>query len=225
MFLQYLFMRGILLRDLSAELPTFRLASNAKVPSVWEPELVKQLLAEVDRSSPKGRRDYAILLLAARLGLRLGDIKVLTLDHLHWSTSTIEIVQSKTGEPLVLPLIEEVGAAIIDYLQAGRPPVDHRHLFTNLTPPFDPICQNDRLYRVVAYWRDLAGIKFKVPQRQGLHSLRHTLATRLLGAQTPFPVISAVLGHASPATTFIYAKADVETLRLAAIDPQEVCHG
>jgi integrase len=203
----------------------FRLASNAKVPSAWEPELVERLLAAVDRSSPKGRRDYAILMLAARLGLRLGDIKRLTLDHLHWTTSTIEIVQNKTGEPLVLPLIEEVGAALIDYLRAGRPPVEHRHLFTNLTPPFAPICENDRLYRVVAYWRELAGIKFKAPQRQGLHSLRHTLATRLLGAQTPFPVISAVLGHASPATTFIYAKADVETLRIAAIDPEEVCHG
>lgn len=225
MFLQYLFMRDILLRDLSIAIPTVRLASNAKVPSVWEPELVERLLAVVDRSSPKGKRDYAILLLAARLGLRLGDIKGLTLDHLHWTTSTIEIVQHKTGEPLVLPLIKEVGTALIDYLRAGRPPVEHRHLFTNLTPPFDPICENDRLYRVVAYWRELAGIKFRRPQRQGLHSLRHTLATRLLGAQTPFPIISAVLGHASPATTFIYAKADVETLRIAAIDPEEVRHG
>ena len=225
LFLQYLFMRDILPRDLSAAIPTIRLASNAKVPSVWEPELVERLLVAVDRRSPKGKRDYAILVLAARLGLRLGDIKELTLDHLHWATSTIEIVQNKTGEPLVLPLIEEVGTALIDYLRAGRPPVEHRHLFTNLTPPFDPICERDRLYRVVAYWRELAGIKFKTPQRQGLHSLRHTLATRLLGAQTPFPVISAVLGHASPATTFIYAKADVETLRFAAIDPEEVCHG
>jgi integrase len=225
LFLQYLFMRGVLSRDLSAAIPTVRLASNANVPSAWEPELVEWLLAAVDRSSPKGRRDYAILMLAARLGLRLGDIKGLTLDHLHWVTSTIEIVQNKTGEPLVLPLIEEVGAALIDYLRAGRPPVEHRHLFTNLTPPFAPICENDRLYRVVAYWRELAGIKFRVPQRQGLHSLRHTLATRLLAAQTPFPVISAVLGHASPTTTFISAKADVETLRTAAIDPEEVCHG
>ena len=197
LFLQYLFMRDILPHDLSTAIPTVRLASNAKVPSAWEPELVERLLAVVDRSSPKGKRDYAILLLAARLGLRLGDIKGLTLDHLHWSTSTIEIVQHKTGEPLVLPLIEEVGAALIDYLRAGRPPIEHRHLFTNLTPPFDPICERDRLYRVVAFWRELAGIKFKTPQRQGLHSLRHTLATRLLAAQTPFPVISAVLGHAS----------------------------
>ena len=225
LFLQYLFTRDILPRDLSTAIPTIRLASNAKVPSVWEPELVERLLAVVDRSSPKGKRDYAILLLAARLGLRLGDIKGLTLDHLHWTTSTIEIIQNKTGEPLVLPLIEEVGNALIDYLRAGRPPVEHRHLFTNLTPPFEPICERDRLHRVVVYWRELAGIKFRTPQRQGLHSLRHTLATRLLGAQTPFPVISAVLGHASPATTFIYAKADVETLRIAAIDPEEVCHG
>ena len=119
LFLQFLFMRDILPRDLSTAIPRVRLASNAKVPSVWEPELVERLLAVVDRSSPKGRRDYAILLLAARLGLRLGDIKGLTLDHLHWTTSTIEIVQNKTGEPLVLPLIEEVGTAIIDYLRAG----------------------------------------------------------------------------------------------------------
>lgn len=225
MFLKYLFMRGVLPHDLSAAIPATRLASNPKVPSVWEPELVERLLAAVDRSSPMGKRDYAILLLAARLGLRLGDIKGLTLDHLHWTTSTIEIVQHKTGEPLVLPLIEEVGNALIDYLRAGRPPVEHRHLFTNLTPPFEPICENNRLHRVVAYWRELAGIKFRTPQRQGLHSLRHTLATRLLGAQTPFPIISAVLGHASPASTFIYAKADVETLRIAAIDPEEVRHG
>jgi len=224
-FLKYLFMRDILPRDLSTAIPTIRLASNATVPSVWEPELVERLLAVVDRSSPKGKRDYAILLLAARLGLRLGDIKGLTLDHLHWTTSTLEIVQNKTGEPLVLPLTEEVGTALIDYLRAGRPPVAHRHLFTNLTPPFAPICERDRLYRVVTFWRELAGIKFRTPQRQGLHSLRHTLATRLLGAQTPFPVISAVLGHASAATTFIYAKADVEMLRIAAIDPEELRHG
>jgi len=223
-FLQFLFMRDIVPRDFSTAVPTIRLATNATVPSVWAPELVARLLEAVDRSSPKGKRDYAILLLAARLGLRLGDIKQLTLDHLHWTTATIEIVQAKTGAPLVLPLTEEVGNALIDYLRAGRPVVAHRHLFTNLTPPFDPICERDRLYRVVAFWRELAGIKFRTPQRQGLHSLRHTLATRLLSAQTPFPVISAVLGHASPATTFIYAKADVETLRIAAIDPEELRH-
>ena len=77
---------------------------------------------------------------------------------------------------------------------------------------------------MVKHWRELAGIEFRTRQRQGLHSLRHTLATRLLRAETPFPVISAILGHASPASTFIYAKADVETLRIAALNPEECSH-
>lgn len=223
-FLQFLFMRDIVPRDFSVALPAIRLAKQATVPSVWDAELVARLLGAVDRSSPKGKRDYAILLLAARLGLRLGDIKNLKLDDLHWTSATIEIEQAKTGAPLVLPLSEEVGAALIDYLRAGRPAVAHRQVFLNLTPPFDPFCERDRLYRVVIHWRELAGIEFRTRQHQGLHSLRHTLATRLLRAETPFHVISAVLGHASPATTFIYAKADVETLRIAALNPEELHH-
>lgn len=223
-FFQFLFMRDIVPRDFSVALPAIRLAKQTTVPSVWDAELVTRLLGVVDRSSPKGKRDYAILLLAARLGLRLGDIKSLTLDELRWSSATIEIAQAKTGVPLVLPLSEEVGAALIDYLRAGRPAVAYRQVFLNLTPPFDPFCERDRLYRVVSNWRELAGIEFRTKQRQGLHSLRHTLATRLLRAETPFHVISAVLGHASPATTFIYAKADVETLRIAALNPEELHH-
>jgi site-specific recombinase XerD len=223
-FLQFLFMRDIVRRDFSTALPTIRLAKLATVPSVWDPELVARLLGAVDRSSPKGKRDYAILLLAARLGMRLGDIKNLKLDELRWTSATIEIEQSKTGVPLVLPLSEEVGSALIDYLRAGRPAVAHRQVFLSLTPPFDPFCERDHLYRVVSNWRELAGIKFRTRQRQGLHSLRHTLATRLLRADTPFHVISAVLGHASPTTTFIYAKADVETLRIAALNTEELHH-
>ena len=223
-FLQFLFMRDIVPRDFSTALPAIRLAKHATVPSVWDPELVSKLLDAVDRSSPKGKRDYAILLLAARLGLRLGDIRNLKLDDLHWTTATIEIEQEKTGAPLVLPLSEEVGSALIDYLRAGRPAVVHRQVFLSLTPPFEPFCDRDHLYRVVSHWRELAGIEFRTRQRQGLHSLRHTLATRLLRAETPFHVISAVLGHASPATTFIYAKADVETLRIAALNPEELRH-
>ena len=224
-FLRFLFMSDIVPRDFSTALPAIRLAKQATVPSVWDPELMTRLLDAVDRSSPRGKRDYAILLLAARLGLRLGDIKALKLDDLHWARATIEIEQAKTGAPLVLPMSEEVGTALIDYLRAGRPAVVHRQVFLNLRPPFDPFCERDHLYRVVNQWRQLAGIKFRTRQHQGLHSLRHTLATRLLRAETPFHVISEVLGHASAATTFIYAKADVETLRIAALNPEELRHG
>jgi len=222
-FLQFLTLQGIQDRDLSDVLPKIRVPRDATIPSVWNPELVVRLLEVVDRSSPKGKRDYAILLLACRLGLRLGDIRTLTLDNLNWEAATIEITQSKTRAPLCLPLIEEVGEALIDYLKSGRPQTDRREVFLKLNPPFAPFSQDNHLYYIVKYWKQLAGIQFPTQQRHGLHSLRHTLATQLLQAETPFHVISDILGHATMKSTFIYAKADVETLRSAALDTEEVC--
>jgi site-specific recombinase XerD len=223
-FLQFLLLRGILQRDLSHVLPKIRAPRDATIPSVWDPQLVVRLLNVVDRSSPKGKRDYAILLLACRLGLRLGDIRALTLDDLKWEAATIEITQSKTLAPLCLPLTEEVGEALIDYLKSGRPQTDQREMFLTLTPPFLPFSENNNLYYIVTYWRQLAGIRFRTKQRHGLHSLRHTLATKLLREQTPFHVISEILGHATTASTLIYAKADVEALRGAALNIEEVRH-
>lgn len=223
-FLQFLLLRGILQRDLSHVLPKIRVPRDATIPSVWDPQLVVRLLNVVDRSSPKGKRDYAILLLACRLGLRLGDIRALTLDDLKWEAATIEITQSKTLAPLCLPLTEEVGEALIDYLKSGRPQTDQREVFLTLTPPFLPFSENNNLYYIVTYWRQLAGIRFRTKQRHGLHSLRHTLATKLLREQTPFHVISEILGHATTASTLIYAKADVEALRGAALNIEEVRH-
>ncbi|MEA2080796.1 MAG: site-specific integrase [Pseudomonadota bacterium] len=182
------------------------------------------MLEAVDRSSPKGKRDYAILLLASRLGLRLTDIRTLTLDNLNWDEATIEITQSKTRVPLCLPLTEEVGVTLIDYLRSGRRQTNHREVFLNLRPPFKPFSDNSHLHYVVRYWRELAGIRFNTPQHQEMHSLRHTLATLLLREETPFHVISEILGHATMAATLIYAKADVEALRGAALDIEEVGH-
>ncbi len=224
-FLRFLLLRGILCRDLSQVLPTVRVPRDATIPSVWEPELVERLLKVVDRSSPRGKRDYAILLLACRLGLRLGDIRTLRLDDLEWDTAAIEITQSKSGAPLCLPMTEEVGDALIDYLKAGRPQTDRREVFLTFTPPFLPYSENNNLYYIVTYWRQLAGIRFRTKQHHGLHSLRHTLATKLLHEQTPFHVISEILGHATTASTMIYAKADVESLRAAALNTEDLHHG
>jgi site-specific recombinase XerD len=223
-FLRFLTMRGILQKDLSAELPKIRVRKDATIPSVWDHELLVRLLVAVDRSSAKGKRDYAILLLACRLGLRAGDIRTLKLDNLRWEESTIEITQAKTGTPLSLPLTNEVGEALIDYLKSGRPQTMHREVFLTVNPPFDPFKENDKLYHIVTYWRRLAGITFRSPQRRGIHSLRHTLATRLLEKGTPFTTIAEILGHTSLESTRIYAKADVEALRGVALDPEEVNH-
>lgn len=222
-FLRFLTMRGILQKDLCAELPKIRVPRDATIPSVWDHELIVRLLGAVDRSSAKGKRDYAILLLACRLGLRAGDIRTLKLDHLRWAESTIEITQTKTDTPLRLPLTNEVGEALIDYLQSGRPQTTHREVFLKVVPPFDPFTQNN-LHHIVTYWRLLAGITFRSSQKRGLHSLRHTLATRLLEKGTPLTTIAEILGHTSLESTRIYAKADVEALRGVALGPEEVHH-
>ena len=223
-FLRFLTMRGILQKDLGAELPKIRVSSDATIPSVWDQELLVRLLGVVDRSSAKGKRDYAILLLACRLGLRAGDIRTLKLDNLRWAESTIEIRQAKTDTPLTLPLTNEVGEALIDYLKSGRPQTTHREVFLKVNPPFDPFRENTNLHHIVTYWCRMAGITFRHPQKRGLHSLRHTLATRLLERGTPLPTISEVLGHTSLESTRIYAKANVEALRGVALDLEEVNH-
>ena len=206
-------------KDFSHVLPTIRTPRDAAIPSAWEPEHLVRLLEVVDRSSPRGRRDYAILLLAARLGLRAGDIATLRLDDLDWDAATLNITQSKTGAPLQLPLTEEVGEALIDYLRFGRAKTDAREVFLKVWPPSssEPV---RHVHLVVAHWRQVAGIECP-RRRQGLHSLRHTLATQLLREQTPVHVIADILGHATTASTMIYAKADTEALRGAALDTEE----
>ena len=221
-FLRFLTMRGILAQDLGSGLPKVRVPPDARIPSVWDPDLLDKLLGAVDRTSAKGRRDYAILVLACRLGLRVGDIRTLRLDDINWGEARIEITQSKSDKPLSLPLTEDVGQALIAYLQSGRPKAPYREVFLKLQAPYEPFGSNNNLHQVVTYWRRLAGIEFKCRQHRGLHSLRHTLATRLLQGGTPLATISEILGHATPDTTRIYAKADVEGLRSVALDPEEV---
>ena len=221
LFLQFLAMRGILPRDLSEALPKVRVTQNAAIPSVWDAELVIKLLQAVDRSSPVGKRDYAMLLLASRLGLRSRDLRTLRLDDLDWEASIVAIVQSKTGVLLRLPIAEDVGEALIDYLRFGRPETEHREVFLRLKRPVGPFSEDNHLYNVVNRWREIAGIRFRSRQRHGLHSLRHTLATQLLREQTPIHVISEILGHATTASTLIYTKADTEMLRSAALDTEE----
>ncbi len=223
-FLRFLLMRRIIQKDLSAVLPKVRVPRDAAIPSVWDDELVTRLLEVVDRSSARGKRDYAILLLACRLGLRLSDIRTLTLDALRWDAGVIEIGQQKTGAAYRLPLTDEVGEALIDYLKSGRPQSDHREVFLLARSPFGPFGRDNHLYYIVSHWRELAGIQFRSKQHAGLHSLRHTLATQLLRNETPIHVISEILGHTSVDSTLIYAKADVEALRQAALDPEEDAH-
>ncbi len=223
-YLRFLFYKRQVDQDLSDSIPGVCLPEGAAIPSAWDKELLARLLDRIDRHSPRGKRDYAVLLLACRLGLRSSDIRALTLDHIDWAAETITFTQVKTGMPLRLPLTNEVGNALIDYLRSVRPETQYREVFLSLRPPFKPFSKNTHLHHIVKYWRELAGIQFKSPQRQGLHSLRHSLATHLLDDGAPFSLIAEILGHASTSSTMIYAKASVESLRQVALSTPEVRH-
>jgi site-specific recombinase XerD len=224
-FLRYLCLRGLVDSRLVDQMPKVRVYSEAHLPTIWTAQNLQILLAAVDRASPTGKRDFAILLLAARLGLRVGDIRDLRLDQLDWEHNRIRVVQSKTGMPLELPLPEDIGQALIDYLRYGRPEASHREVFLRHNAPFRPFGRNCNLYGIISLYRRRAGIKLPHQSRQGLHSLRHTLASRLLEAGTPLDVIAGVMGHLTPETTRQYLRIDVEALRRAALDPEEVFHG
>jgi len=224
-FLRYLAMEGVVPASLVERVPRVRVRKDERVPDVWRAEDVAALLAAIDRGSPVGKRDYAIVLLAARLGMRVGDIRDLRLEDLRWDEARIERPQTKTGVPVVLPLTEEIGDALIAYLRDGRPPTARREVFLRHLAPFEPFGSNDNLYHIVATYRRRAGIELPKRSHKGLHSLRHTVATRLLEAGVALETISGVMGHISPETTRIYTKVDLAALRSAALDLEEVHHG
>ena len=223
-FVRFLGMRGLVAPDLIAHARAFRFSKEHRLPPVWPPQAVEALIAAVDRSSPQGKRDYAILLLACRLGLRATDIRSLRLDEICWSGARINLTQRKTGRPLSLPIDDEIGEALIDYLEHARPAVDHREVFLKLRAPCEPLGPGNSLYSVVASALYRAQIELPAGIPRGLHALRHTLATRLVCAGESLETVAGVLGHHSVESTRVYTHLDVETLRCVAPDPEEVLH-
>jgi len=220
--IRYLCMQGIVSQDLLDQMPKIRIQPEKRVPQVWRSEDVESLLKAVDHNSPVGKRDYAILLLTARLGMRVGDIRSLCLEHLLWDQARIEKMQQKGGSPLSLPITEEVGKGLIDYLRFGRPKTQYREVFLRLNAPIAPFGKDNNLHHIITMYRCRAGIKLPPQSRSGMHSLRHTVASRLLEKKVPMETISSIMGHLSLDTTRIYTKIDIETLRSVAICPEEV---
>ena len=173
------------------------------------------MLSCVDRKSPMGKRDYAILMLAAKLGLRTSDIRNLTPQNIDWEKHEIRITQIKTGEPLILPLPTDVGWAIIDYLKNARPQVDEKRIFLQIIAPYDVLQNLDNV--LIRYMRR-AGISYKRLKHHGLHTLRHSLATHMLEQQIPITTIQSVLGHVNAQTTMRYTAIDVNQLKQCALE-------
>jgi len=221
-FFRYLHSNDLHSKDLTETIPAIKARKQNRIPSVWTQEHVNKLLEVIDRGNPSGKRDYAIILLAARLGLRTMDIKHLKLSNLKWRENRIELVQSKTSKALSLPLLPDVGWAIIDYLKNGRPKVESPYVFLRHLAPLEPFADADSLRQIIIKYMKLARIPLSPQKKKGMHSLRHTLASRLLEENTPLSVISDILGHISSDSTAVYLKVDVDMLRECALNPEEV---
>jgi len=224
-FFRHLYIEKLLKKDLSVDVPKAKNNRRFKLPSLWKTEDVQKLLISIDRDNPTGKRDYAILLLIARYGLRSLDVRRLKMSALNWEKQTLTIVQSKTGNPVILPLLHDVGWAIADYLKSGRPNIDNEYIFLTNTVPYRPFgTKSCGLNAILAKRVRNAGINIPREVSKGVHALRHTLASIMLSQDVSLPVISSVLGHATMEATAIYLHADLLRLKDCVLDPEEVLY-
>lgn len=220
-FLRFLLQIGEIQADYAARTPMVQARKQTRIPSVWTADELKKLISAIDRGSPIGKRDYAIILLACHLGMRCTDIKNLKMEHFRWEEKNLVFIQSKTREPLSLPLTMEVGWAVIDYLKYGRPKIDSSYIFVKHTAPFGPFSEGDHLHQLIKKYMELAHLP-TLKKRRGMHSLRHTMASMLLENDTPLSIISDILGHADTDSTAVYLKVDVKKLKECSLDFEEV---
>ncbi|MEK6482559.1 site-specific integrase [Catalinimonas sp. 4WD22] len=211
-FVRYAFAEKLIQVDYAKKIPRYKRVGQPQIPTTYTPEEIEKLITSVERGSTTGKRNYAIILLAARLGLRASDIARLQFDHLHWSSSSIHIKQYKTGQEVTLPLLADVGNAIIDYLKYARPSSSATQVFLTARPPYSPFLSSNIVTQVVQRAFGKAGISIQ-GKRFGSHALRHSLASRLLEVRTVLPVISEVLGHQSTESTRYYLRIDLASMQ------------
>ncbi|GMQ96317.1 MAG: site-specific integrase [Gammaproteobacteria bacterium] len=208
-FTRYLLYRGHIAVDLSVAVPSVRTWRFAALPEHLSPDQIQQVLDSCDRRGSIGRRDYAVLLLLARLGLRANEIATLTLDDVDWHSGRLTI-RGKGRRRACVPLLSEVGAALADYLEHGRPRSDSRRVFVLSVAPHIGFASSSGISMIAASALTRAGLDVR---RKGTHIFRHSLATELLRAGASLTEIGQVLRHQDHDTTRIYAKVDIDALR------------
>lgn len=214
-FLKYLHTNYPNILEISDNIPKINYIREAKLPSIYSSEEIQSLLQVIDRGNPQGKRDYALMLIGARLGLRASDIISLTFENLHWAECLIKLKQKKTGKELELPLTSEIGDAIIDYLKHGRPISEHHYIFLSLIRPFRQMTHVS-LSALTSKYLTLAGIDTST-RKHGTHVLRHSLAAELLDKKSPIHVISEILGHSSTDSTRHYLRIDTQAMKPCAL--------
>jgi site-specific recombinase XerD len=212
-FLRFLATRGEAPSGLETQIDTPRVYRGERLPRALPWETVRAFLDSIDRSTPMGVRDYAIFLLITTYGLRAGEVVALTLDDVEWRVGRIRVAQRKTATPLLLPLTDAVGEALLDYLRRGRPALPHRRLFLRCRAPAG-VLKPTAVTEAFQGWSRRSGLAISF---QGPHCLRHSYAVRLLRQGIPLKTIGDVLGHRSAEATCVYLRLAIDDLRDAAL--------
>ena len=223
-FLRFLAWRGVAPSGLDRAIPRIRRARHASLPTRLSSEQLERLLQRPAAPSPAAYRDRAILSLLAGLGLRAGEVATLELDDLDWHAGQLRLRAGKCRRERVLPLPQEVGAALAEYLQHGRPQHRERRVFLTLTDPARTV-QAAAVSEIVQ--RNLVRAGIPLGRRAGAHTLRHTAASSMVNGGASFKEVADVLGHRSLQTTGIYAKLDLDVTRQcgAALDRRRAMSG
>jgi site-specific recombinase XerD len=186
------------------------------LPAYYEPVEVMKLINSIDVSSRKGKRDYLICLLVTQLGMRAGDVSRLKFSNIHWDRETIEIVQQKTGNPLVLPLIMTLRFALLDYWKNARQKCNSDIILLTRSKPHRSL-SNCFLAGIVTERLKKANIDIS-NRKHGCHSMRHSLARNLLSGNEALSTITGILGHESSNTTRKYLGIDTRELRRISLE-------
>lgn len=215
-FLRYLYDTEIIADNLAEKLIQVKIDHYlAHLTTTLTTDKIERILACVDRESPMGKRNYALLLVAARLGLQGIDIRNLKPENIDWVNHEISIIQIKTKEPLTLPLPDDVGWALIDYLKNACPVSDTKEIFLQVVAPHGILVNTDNV--LIRYMR-LAGIRYEKLQHHGLRILRHSAATHMLDEGIPITTIQSVLGHISSESTKRYTAINITQLKECALE-------
>lgn len=210
-FLRYLNLFNYLDTDYSYLVPTMkRIPKN--MPTIWSEDELNQFLNTAKKLSTKSdtnNRDYVMYLIAIRLGLRLSDIRNLKFDDIDWIKKEINIVQVKTKVSLKLPLLDDVGWALIDYIKKSRPISDSRFIFLNHNNLLLPVKHTNLTIKEIC---EIGNIDISNKRKKGIHSFRFSLATQMLNKQTPLDIISSSLGHSTINSSNHYLSLDAKNL-------------
>ncbi len=215
-FCSFLHERGLTSTNLSYVLARNNFPQHEKLPSVYSNDEIKRIESSIEQASAVGKRDYAIFLFASRLGLRVSDIASLTWDNIDWDNGKITLYQYKTKVPIELPLLREIGEALVTYARDSRPKSHLKEVFLTAAAPYRPMTRIS-LNGVITRIMQSSGVNLS-GRRFGPHSMRHSLASNMLRQGTSLPTISSILGHDSTQTTMEYLRVDIVNLRECVLD-------